>query len=488
MLQALNLDSASSPAMNRKRESDTDLQGSAFASYLASAAQFTKLATSTTATSSLLRRETETRPRASSAKPQATPETGTTASDRVAEAPPKAQEGPQSQEPTQKAEDPQKPDKSEEPQRAPEGAEDAPQAQEPKGSSPKTEAAPSPAQSPAPTPTAPLPATTLPAAIFASAVPAPPATPTPSEASPVQATGRQTSGLDAQNSMLVSQSAADATPLASSKAQTAQEQAPLHFRIQEETPGTTTSKPALTELLSLPRPEMEIPEPLMNASRAQEAAGKDLPTPPAKAAEAPVLQLPTLVTTAALNAEAVLAVSPKTETPATKPSTPSNVSIATGGPAASVKGTTPVPALEGAQSPKANATFEQVDGSIRWLIQNHEKGAEIQLNPESLGRVVIKLRMEGGEVHAKLWASEASTVPILQDQKAALEASLRQQGLTLGSFDLQQGRRGDDAQSSSHTQALGSGAGIAGSQEKKQDLPTVAPALLGGAHLIELFA
>jgi len=108
------------------------------------------------------------------------------------------------------------------------------------------------------------------------------------------------------------------------------------------------------------------------------------------------------------------------------------------------------------------------------------------MNPESLGRVVIKLRMEGGEVHAKVWASEASTVPILQDQKAALAASLQQQGLSLGSFDLQQGRR--DSQFQGQAQVSESGAGIAWSTEQKQDLPILAPALPGGAHLIEVFA
>ena len=40
---------------------------------------------------------------------------------------------------------------------------------------------------------------------------------------------------------------------------------------------------------------------------------------------------------------------------------------------------------------------------------------------------------------------EAAAVPILQEHKAYLEASLRNQGLTLGSFDQQQGRREEQA-------------------------------------------
>jgi len=83
----------------------------------------------------------------------------------------------------------------------------------------------------------------------------------------------------------------------------------------------------------------------------------------------------------------------------------------------------------------------QVDGTIRWLVKNQDQGAELQLHPESLGRIQIKLKVEGNVVHAKVWASDAAAVPVLQDHRATLEASLKAQGLTLGSFDLQHGHR-----------------------------------------------
>jgi flagellar hook-length control protein FliK len=83
----------------------------------------------------------------------------------------------------------------------------------------------------------------------------------------------------------------------------------------------------------------------------------------------------------------------------------------------------------------------QVDGTIRWLVKNQDKGAELQLHPESLGRVQINLKVEGNVVHAKVWASDAAAVPVLQDHRSSLEASLKAQGMTLGSFDLQHGHR-----------------------------------------------
>ena len=148
----------------------------------------------------------------------------------------------------------------------------------------------------------------------------------------------------------------------------------------------------------------------------------------------------------------------------------------------------PVRASGAAQQNLAHSTFTQVDGTIRWLIKNQEKGAELQLNPESLGRVTIKLHIEGGEVHARLWASEATTLPLLQDQKAALEASLRQQGLTLGSFDLQHGHRGNDTPTAMHQGLHDSGAKFAESLTGKQEVPTIASPILDGTRLVEVFA
>jgi flagellar hook-length control protein FliK len=84
----------------------------------------------------------------------------------------------------------------------------------------------------------------------------------------------------------------------------------------------------------------------------------------------------------------------------------------------------------------------QVDSTIKWMIKNQEQSAELQLHPENLGRVQVKLTVDGTEVHARLWASDSAALPILQEHRGALEESLRNQGLHLGSFDLQHGQQG----------------------------------------------
>ncbi len=83
----------------------------------------------------------------------------------------------------------------------------------------------------------------------------------------------------------------------------------------------------------------------------------------------------------------------------------------------------------------------QVAGGVRWMLQGGSQEAQLQLHPDSLGQVTIHLRVEGGEVHARLWVTEASSVQAVQDGRPQLEASLKEQGLQLGSFDLQQGHR-----------------------------------------------
>jgi flagellar hook-length control protein FliK len=94
-----------------------------------------------------------------------------------------------------------------------------------------------------------------------------------------------------------------------------------------------------------------------------------------------------------------------------------------------------------------HSPMSQLEGSVRWLLRTDAKGAEIQLHPENLGRVTVSLRVDGSQVHARVWATEASTVPLLEGHKAFLESSLKEQGLTLSSFDLHHGRGGQQAQS-----------------------------------------
>jgi len=130
----------------------------------------------------------------------------------------------------------------------------------------------------------------------------------------------------------------------------------------------------------------------------------------------------------------------------------------------------------------------QMEGSIRWMLHSQEKSAELQLHPENLGRVTISLKVEGQEVHARVWASESSTATALQEHRSALELSLREQGLNLGSFDLQSGHRGEDARSGGQSLPSGLLSGTPQEAESKQDVPMTTAVVLTNPHRIELLA
>ena len=75
------------------------------------------------------------------------------------------------------------------------------------------------------------------------------------------------------------------------------------------------------------------------------------------------------------------------------------------------------------------------------MLKGGAQEAHLQLHPESLGQVTIHLKVEGGEVHARLWITEPGSVRAVQEGRPHLEQALKEQGLQLGSFDLQQGHR-----------------------------------------------
>jgi len=75
------------------------------------------------------------------------------------------------------------------------------------------------------------------------------------------------------------------------------------------------------------------------------------------------------------------------------------------------------------------------------MLKGGSQEAQLQLHPDSLGQVTIHLKVEGGEVHARLWITEPTSVQVVREGRPHLEQALRDQGLQLGSFDLHQGHR-----------------------------------------------
>lgn len=127
----------------------------------------------------------------------------------------------------------------------------------------------------------------------------------------------------------------------------------------------------------------------------------------------------------------------------------------------------------------------QVEGGLRWMLKGGAQEAHLQLHPESLGQVTIHLKVEGGEVHARLWITESASVQTIQEGRPHLELSLKEQGLQLGSFDLQQGQR--PFQEAPSTSAFFERPTL-DATPARQEAPAVPVASILNAHHVELYA
>ncbi len=138
-----------------------------------------------------------------------------------------------------------------------------------------------------------------------------------------------------------------------------------------------------------------------------------------------------------------------------------------------------------ATAPPPSAQVLQMEGGLRWMLKGGAQEAQLQLHPEALGQVTIHLKVEGGEVHARIWVTEAASVQAVREGRPHLELSLKEQGLHLGSFDLQQGRRPHQEVPAPPT--FSERIAPEGLSARQEAPAPVAPAILNPHH-VELYA
>lgn len=250
----------------------------------------------------------------------------------------------------------------------------------------------------------------------------------------------------------------------------------------------------LKELASVPKPAIQVPIPLQERSPLHarpETSGREAPEPRGSEARAVEPVGPGAVTEVAapakLGSEGVLLAPESAPAPAPKPA--ATQPMLSTGPLARVDGLELAKAGSPEAASRAPTPQAQLEGTVKWMLKAAAPRAELQLHPDSLGKVMVSLRVEGNEVHAKLWASEPSTLPLLQDHRALLEASLRDQGLSLGSFDLQGGQQGHQApREARDTLPVAPAAPVLRESEGGQEAPTPGVAAREDAHQIEMIA
>ncbi|SFZ83493.1 Flagellar hook-length control protein FliK [Devosia enhydra] len=119
----------------------------------------------------------------------------------------------------------------------------------------------------------------------------------------------------------------------------------------------------------------------------------------------------------------------------------------------------------------------QVAFEIARQVQAGQSRFQIRLDPPELGRIDVRLEIDGGGgVNARLTVEKAETLDLLQRDQRTLERALAQAGLegsrTTLEFSLKSGTGGFAGQGGDHRQGLGSGAEAGGSTG---DADTAAP-------------
>ncbi len=197
------------------------------------------------------------------------------------------------------------------------------------------------------------------------------------------------------------------------------------FSLEIETPDAPAqapAKPALTELLYLPKGAMETPTLAPGSAKALQADGPQLTLadqaetdgdakPGADLLKGETAQAKPFFLEEGnrIKSESFTQVL-QTQKHSAQAGDAATVFLAEG-----VKAGQAATRVESPAAARPTPIFAQVEGSIRWILQTKSQGAELQLHPEALGRMTIQLRVEGQEVHARLWASEPASLAVLQD-------------------------------------------------------------------------
>ncbi|HJV90763.1 MAG TPA: flagellar hook-length control protein FliK [Holophagaceae bacterium] len=135
----------------------------------------------------------------------------------------------------------------------------------------------------------------------------------------------------------------------------------------------------------------------------------------------------------------------------------------------------------------ASPVVNQVETTLRWMVKGPVPEAKLQLHPENLGKVSIELKVSEGQVHAKVWVQEPAAMQALQDGRANLEQALKQSGLQLGSFDLQQGGDASRHAPEPQTRQASAPKGEPAPMVARQEAPAPASARAANPRRIELY-
>jgi flagellar hook-length control protein FliK len=82
--------------------------------------------------------------------------------------------------------------------------------------------------------------------------------------------------------------------------------------------------------------------------------------------------------------------------------------------------------------------LSQVQGAIRMAVDGNDSHVTLQLNPPELGKVVLKLQSDGGEISGVLEAENPWTLQELRREASTLTRNLADNGVQVKQLDIVQ--------------------------------------------------
>ena len=102
----------------------------------------------------------------------------------------------------------------------------------------------------------------------------------------------------------------------------------------------------------------------------------------------------------------------------------------------------PQPALVQPSDPRSGYG-DELGSSVVWMAENRLGHAQLQVSPDHLGPIEVRLQIDGARVHAEFYSAQPDVRHALESSLPRLRDMLGQHGLQLGQADVGQRQRND---------------------------------------------
>jgi flagellar hook-length control protein FliK len=92
----------------------------------------------------------------------------------------------------------------------------------------------------------------------------------------------------------------------------------------------------------------------------------------------------------------------------------------------------------GIDAPVGTAGFATALGDrLTWMVKDGQTQAQLKLNPEQLGPIVVEIQMQGAMAHVNFVAAHDATRAAIESSMSQLASALQSEGLSLGGTNVQ---------------------------------------------------